>query len=69
MHEPKTCRGRRLVALDPFTASVIKAWGRRQKEERLEWGPAWIDSGLVFTRADGKLIHPERVSKAFRTAV
>jgi integrase len=69
VHEPKTSRGRRLVALDPFTVSVLKAWGRRQKEEHLEWGPAWTDSGLLFTRADGKLIHPERVSKAFRAAV
>jgi integrase len=24
---------------------------------------------LVFTRPDGKLVHPERVSKAFRAAV
>ncbi len=69
VHEPKTSRGRRLVALDPFTVSVLRAWSRRQKEERLEWGPAWTDSGLVFTRPDGKLIHPERVSKAFRAAV
>ena len=69
VHEPKTSRGRRLVALDPFTVSVLRAWSRRQKEERLEWGPAWTDSGLVFTRPDGKLIHPERVSKAFRVAV
>ena len=48
---------------------MLRAWSRRQKEERLEWGPAWTDSGLVFTRPDGKLIHPERVSKAFRVAV
>jgi len=69
VHEPKTSRGRRLVALDPFTVSVLRAWSRRQKEEHLEWGPAWTDSGLIFTRTDGKLIHPERVSKAFRAAV
>jgi integrase len=69
VHEPKTSRGRRLVALDPFTVSVLRAWGSRQKEERLEWGPGWTDSELVFTRPDGKLIHPERVSKAFRAAV
>jgi integrase/predicted RNA-binding Zn-ribbon protein involved in translation (DUF1610 family) len=69
VHEPKTSRGRRLVALDPFTVSVLRAWSRRQKEEHLEWGPAWIDSGLLFTRTDGKLIHPERVSKAFRARV
>ena len=69
VHEPKTSRGRRLVALDPFTVSVLRTWSRRQKEEHLEWGPAWTDSGLLFTRPDGKLMHPERVSKAFRAAV
>jgi integrase len=69
VHEPKTSRGRRLVALDPFTVSVLRAWSRRQKAEHLEWGPAWSESGLVFTRTDGKLLHPERVSKAFRAAV
>jgi integrase len=69
VHEPKTSRGRRLVALDPFTVSVLKAWSHRQIEERLQWGSAWTDSGLVFTRPDGKLIHPERVTKAFRAAV
>ena len=69
VHEPKTSRGRRVVALDPFTVSVLNTWSRCQKEEHLEWGPAWTDSGLVFTRTDGKLIHPERVSKAFRARV
>lgn len=69
VHEPKTNRGRRLVALDPFTVSVLKVWNCRQKEEHLESGPAWTDSGLVFTRPDGDLIHPERVSKAFRAIV
>ena len=69
VHEPKTSRGRRLVALDPFTVLTLRAWGRRQKEERLESGPDWTDSGLVFTRPDGNLIHPERVSKAFQVAV
>ena len=55
VHEPKTSRGRRLVALDPFTVSVLRAWSCRQKEERLESGPAWTDSGLVFTRTGGKV--------------
>jgi integrase len=69
VHEPKTSRGRRLVALDPFTVSVLRGWSLRQKKERLEWGPDWMDSGLVFTRPDGKLLHPERVTKAFSAAV
>ena len=48
--EPKTAKGRRSVALDPATVAALKAWRKRQTAERLAWGPAWIDSGLVFTR-------------------
>lgn len=62
---PKTRRGRRLVALDPGTVAALRAWKAKQNEERLAWGPAWTDTGLVFTREDGSAIHPDRVSKMF----
>jgi integrase len=63
--EPKTAKGRRSVALDPTTVAAIKAWGKRQTAERLAWGPAWTDSGLVFTREDGRALHPREVTRAF----
>jgi hypothetical protein len=28
-------------------------------------GPAWVDTGLVFTREDGQVMHPEHVTKRF----
>ena len=66
--EPKTRRGRRLVALDPATVASLKAQRRRQKIERLAGGGNWKDSGYVFTREDGEPYHPERVSKLFKAA-
>jgi integrase len=63
--EPKTAKGRRSVALDPATVATLKAWRKVQATERLAWGPAWTDSGLVFTREDGRPLHPREVTRAF----
>lgn len=65
---PKTRRGKRLMALDPGTASALRENSRRQEEELLEAGPAGNHSGYVFTRPDGEPYHPEKVSKLFRKA-
>lgn len=62
---PKTDPGRRSVALDAGTLRVLRAWRKRQLEERLAWGPAWTDSGRVFTRENGTDLNPERVSERF----
>jgi integrase len=63
--EPKTAKGRRSVALDPATVAGLKALRKHQTVERLAWGPAWTDSGLVFTREDGRPLHPREVTRAF----
>ncbi len=63
--EPKTKRGKRSVALDGRTVEDLSAWRQLQHAERLSWGSAWQGSGLVFTREDGSLIHPDLVSKWF----
>jgi integrase len=63
--EPKTRRGRRMIALDPTTNAKLGEHRRRQEEERLVHGPGWMDTGHVFTREDGEPYHPERVSKLF----
>ncbi|HVE91931.1 MAG TPA: tyrosine-type recombinase/integrase [Actinomycetota bacterium] len=64
VHAPKTGRSRQ-IWLDTQTAAVLKRWKARQAAERLEWGSAWNDSGLVFTREDGRYHHPDRISKVF----
>ena len=48
--EPKTVKGRRVIALDPATVEVLKAQAARQLEEQSEWDEAWVETGLVFTR-------------------
>ena len=67
--EPKTAQGRRVVALDPETALVLRAQAARQADEQQRQGEKWTDTGLVFTKEDGRAIHPEVASRFFRQAV
>ena len=66
--EPKTARGRRVVALDPGTVEVLKAQAARQLQEQAQ-ATSWSDSGYVFAKEDGTAYHPEVVSRFFRQAV
>jgi len=67
--EPKTARGRRVIALDPATVEVLKGQATRQLDEQKEWDETWIDTGLVFTQENGAALDPESVSRYFRQAV
>ena len=62
--EPKTAKGRRVIALDPSTIEVLKAQAARQLDEQDEWDDAWIDSGLVFTAENGGPLDPQTRSRA-----
>jgi integrase len=63
--DPKTKRGRRSVALDADTVDVLREHRDRQLDERLAWGPAYQDQGLVFCREDGTPIWPRTFSRSF----
>ncbi|MDP8957702.1 MAG: site-specific integrase, partial [Actinomycetota bacterium] len=63
--EPKTKRGRRLIAVDPRTVAILREHRKRQLEERLRAGEAWVETGLVFTNEIGEPIHPDAVTKLF----
>jgi integrase len=65
LSQPKTTRGRRQLALDPETITALRGHRRAQAAERLAAGPAWSDTGLVFTRQDGRPLHPEYVRRLF----
>jgi integrase len=67
--EPKTAKGRRVIALDPVTVEVLKTQAARQLDERHEWDDAWVETGLVFTAENGKALDPESVSRYWRQAV
>jgi integrase len=55
----------RPVALDEDSIAALRAHKARQNAERLAWGMAWVESGLVFTRENGKALHPEYVTRHF----
>lgn len=59
----------REVPLVPDAVAALRSHRKRQAGERLQWGPAWQDTGLVFTREDGAGLNPSAVSAAFLAAV
>ena len=62
---PPKADSARVVVLDEDSVAVLQSHKARQNQERLAWGPGWVDSGLVFTREDGSALHPEYVSRHF----
>jgi integrase len=66
--EPKTAKGRRVIALDPGTVEVLKSQAARQLDEQTQ-SKAWVETGLVFTAQNGSALDPESVSRYWRQAV
>ncbi|MFW5416908.1 site-specific integrase [Nocardiopsis sp. CNT-189] len=62
---PKSEAGRRAITLDAETVRLLRGWRKRQAAERLAAGRGWVDSGRVFTHADGSGLHPGWVGRLF----
>ncbi|WP_344501120.1 tyrosine-type recombinase/integrase [Dactylosporangium maewongense] len=62
---PKSAASRRVIALDRHTAQVLREHARRQRLERLAAGRGWQGTGYVFTRPDGRPLHPNYVTHRF----
>ena len=67
--QPKTAAGRRPIALDPATVSLLREHRKRMLEQRLLVGDGFVDEGFVFCQPDGSPPHPERVYQAFKRAL
>lgn len=67
LDDPKSEAGIRTIVLDEETVRVLRAWKRRQAAERLAAGELWTDTGLVFTRDDGRKLRDEGVSERFES--
>ncbi len=64
--KPKTASGEdRAVALPAGVVGVLLVHRLAQDAERAEWGDAWRDHGLVFTRPGGDPLAPGWVSDLF----
>ncbi|MEY9862924.1 integrase [Catenulispora sp. GAS73] len=66
---PKTAASIRTVALAPAVTDALTAWRRLQNAERRAAGTAWVDTGLVFTGANGAALNPAAVSDTFKHLV
>ena len=63
--EPKTERSRRTLPLPRSAVATLDAHRIRQTTERQAAGPAWTDSGLVFTTEVGTPLEPRNVLRRF----
>ena len=66
---PKTSRSRRSLALGQEAMAILRSVRSKQLEQRLRAGPAWRDTGYVFTLSDGRPIEPGSVTRDFRATV
>jgi integrase len=63
--EPKTARSRRLIALPPSLAILLRQHKAQQEEQRKLLGLPLSETGLVFAHLDGSPLDPSTVSHAF----
>jgi integrase len=66
---PKTKTSRRTITLPAATVEALQAHDKVQLEERMKLGLGRDPHGLEFTRADGKPLDPDSLSKAFERLV
>lgn len=65
--DTKTGAGRRRVALDDRAVGALIAWQIAQADERQAWGPAYLDTGYVFTMEDGRPLKPQYMTRLFES--
>ncbi len=62
---PKTAKGRRMIALSPSMASVLREHYEKAKLERAMLGVSLKDDDLVFCQPDGSPLLPNTVTHAW----
>ena len=63
--QPKTQRSRRPVALSPATVAALREHRREQLEQRMQVGPGYEESGLVFADSLGRPVYDSTVRRVF----
>jgi len=64
--QPKTAKGRRLIALSPSTIAVLREHRDEQVKQRQAIGMPLHDDDLVFSQLDGKPLLPDSITQAWR---
>ncbi|WP_007512263.1 site-specific integrase [Pseudofrankia saprophytica] len=66
LRKPKSDAGDRQIPLDAGTVRALREHRTHQNARRLEAGPSWPDTGLVFVDDTGTSLNPDHVSDRFR---
>lgn len=62
---PKSQQSRRTLRLPKFAVKALRVHAAKQAAEQLKAGPAWVDSGRVFTTERGAILDPRNVLRRF----
>jgi integrase len=62
----KTENAQHVLALDPFTLAALKAHVEMIGQERGEFGPDYLDHGVLFCWENGKPPHPDTITRRFK---
>jgi len=65
--QPKTDKGRRMIALSPSTAIMLREHQAQQEKTRQLLGMTLSDDDLVFSQVDGKPLLPDSITHAWMT--
>lgn len=65
IRQPKSAKGRRMIALSPLTASVLRDHREKQSLERGMLGKPMNGEDFVFSNAEGKSLLPNSVTHAW----
>ncbi|HEY4001311.1 MAG TPA: site-specific integrase [Candidatus Xenobia bacterium] len=67
VNEPKTAKGRRMIALPDVAVEALRRHRVAQLEERLAAGPTWKDNGWMFPNTEGTLMERQNlVQRCFK---
>lgn len=64
--QPKTAKGRRMIALSPSTAIVLREHREAQEKLKQSLGMTLSDDDLVFSQYDGNPLLPDSITHAWR---
>ncbi|CCF83603.1 tyrosine-type recombinase/integrase [Nitrolancea hollandica] len=69
VRQSKSAAGRRRVALDPDTVTVLRAHREDQARRREILGPDWQNHGVVFDCGDGRPVSPRTIEAVMARTV
>ena len=54
-----------LITLNTLRRKALRRHRAQQDKDRKEWENAWVETGRVFTKENGEMLHPANVTRRF----